>query len=88
MLELPSTDRKESIMHRQAIVLFATALFAALSFASANAADLTLATKPRAHVASAQTECVRWVEQTLSWYNYCDPIRYPPQFKYGSSWAW
>jgi hypothetical protein len=71
-------------MRRPMVVLFGMALIAAVS--SASAAGLTLK-KPRTHVASVQAECVRWVEQNWSWYNYCGPVRYPPRFRY-NSWAW
>lgn len=26
--------------------------------------------------APAEAACLRWVEQTYSWYNYCDPVPY------------
>lgn len=38
----------------------------------AMAADLAVQTK----VAKAPVECLRWIQQTYSWYNYCDPMPY------------
>jgi len=34
--------------------------------------EVVAATQPQA----AEAVCLRWVEQTYSWYNYCDPIPY------------
>jgi hypothetical protein len=37
--------------------------------------------------AVAEQACLRWVQTTYSWYNYCDPIPYYPRTaRWG--WAW
>ncbi len=46
------------------------------------AADLTVPPRKEAVVpkkAAADLVCLRWIEQTYSWYNYCDPIPYSPR---------
>jgi len=61
-------------------------LYAALIGSQASAADLALPKKQtvvsRRPVVAAQV-CLRFVEQTYSWYNYCDPIPYYSRDKYG-----
>lgn len=42
------------------------------------AADLVVP-PPQKQVVAPQTAepvCLRWIQQTYSWYNYCDPIPY------------
>jgi hypothetical protein len=62
-------------------------LFLAVVSSPVSAADVTLPKKAPTHAAPPQTGCVRWVEQTWSWYNDCGPIHYPPRFRY-ESYAW
>jgi hypothetical protein len=40
------------------------------------AADMVVKAPKAARVAAAETACLRWVPQTYSWYNYCDPVPY------------
>jgi hypothetical protein len=49
---------------------------------SATAADLAPRVRAQTHVAAGAVNCVRWVRQNWSWYNYCEPVRYPPRFRY------
>jgi hypothetical protein len=56
---------------------------AALLFGAAapgQAADLAVPRQQKATAAPrpapAEAACLRWVEQTYSWYNYCDPVPY------------
>jgi hypothetical protein len=62
-------------MRRLLLGFLAAVLMSAAS--SAHAADLAYPDKVRVH--SSHADCVRWVEQTQSWYNYCEPVRYPPR---------
>ena len=39
----------------------------------------------KAPKAVAEPVCLRWVQQTYSWYNYCDPIPYYPR---AARWGW
>jgi hypothetical protein len=49
----------------------------------AGAADLAVPVKKHTQVAAAgNTECIRWVRQNWSWYNYCAPIQYEPRHRY------
>jgi len=72
-------------------VVAATAIlvFATLVGSQVFAADLalpkkaTVATTPQPVVADQY--CLRFVEQTYSWYNYCDPIPYYGRHKYAWS---
>jgi hypothetical protein len=69
---------------RSILSVVAVALFCSASGA-AYAADLPVKA-PRQQTAvqtaaPAQT-CLRWVEQTYSWYNYCDPIPYYSRHRY------
>lgn len=62
-------------------------LLVALAGSRAFAADLALPKKDT--LASRQPvatdhECLRFVEQTYSWYNYCDPIPYYGRNRYGA----
>jgi len=46
------------------------------------AADMAVKAAPKAVKAPPkQAACLQWIEQTYSWYNYCDPIPY-----YGRGW--
>lgn len=49
--------------------------FLCILVSSAVAADLTF--KPqKKYVKAEPKDCLRWIEQTYSWYNYCDPVPY------------
>jgi len=39
----------------------------------------------KAPKAVAEQVCLRWVQTTYSWYNYCDPIPYYPR---AARWGW
>lgn len=71
-------------MHRLWLGFLAAVLMSAAS--SAHAADLAYPKKVRVH--SRHAVCVRWVEQTWSWYNYCEPVRYPPRAYYPGALSW
>jgi hypothetical protein len=43
------------------------------------AADMAVKVSPAPRVAAAEPVCLRWVQQTYSWYNYCDPVPYYPR---------
>jgi len=45
------------------------------------AADMAV----KAPKAVAEQVCLRWVQTTYSWYNYCDPIPYYPR---AARWGW
>jgi hypothetical protein len=62
---------------------------------TADAADLqnrNLRTKAAVRVVVAdEVDCIRWVRQTQSWYNYCEPIPYyglPPSHWDWAHWDW
>jgi hypothetical protein len=58
-----------------------------MSVCQVGAADLTVrGNGPRLAVAQTQVECIQWVRQNQSWYNYCDPVPYFPRTTYGDSW--
>jgi hypothetical protein len=40
------------------------------------AADLVAAPQKPIVAPQAEVVCLRWIQQTYSWYNYCDPIPY------------
>ena len=40
---------------------------------------------PKAAPVVAEQACLRWVQQTYSWYNYCDPI---PYYGRAARWGW
>ena len=73
---------------RTALLLTSTVFFCAVA-SLGNAADLTVPRQREAVVAekapAAELVCMRWVEQTYSWYNYCDPIPYYGRNKYAWS---
>ena len=50
------------------------------------AADMSVPAAPQAP-RSAEAVCLRWVPQTYSWYNYCDPIPYYGRKDY-SQFSW
>jgi hypothetical protein len=54
----------------------------------AAAADLSRGPVVRkdAVVVESQVECVRWVRQNQSWYNYCDPVPHFARTAYGDYW--
>jgi hypothetical protein len=52
---------------------------------SAVAADMAVPVERRA-VAQEQVDCIRWVRQNQSWYNYCDPVPYFAKTTYGDYW--
>ena len=70
---------------RAALLMTSTVVFCAVA-SLANAADLVVPQKREAAVEqkapAAELACMRWVEQTYSWYNYCDPIPYYGRNKY------
>jgi len=45
------------------------------------AADMTVPAAPQEQK-SAEMVCLRWIPQTYSWYNYCDPIPYYTRREY------
>jgi hypothetical protein len=51
-----------------------------------NAADLPVLRHKEAVIQlkapAANVSCLRWIEQTYSWYNYCDPIPHYDRGKY------
>jgi hypothetical protein len=53
---------------------------------AASAADLPVSRHREAVIPlkapAAGVACLRWVEQTYSWYNYCDPIPHYARRKY------
>jgi hypothetical protein len=58
-----------------------------MSVCQAEAADLGLrGINPRVAVVQTQVECIQWVRQNQSWYNYCDPVPYFARTAYGDSW--
>lgn len=59
-----------------------------MSTCSAVAADLTprVAVSRTAAVVETPIECIRWVRQNQSWYNYCDPVPYFARTTYGDYW--
>ena len=63
-------------MRTTPIAVSVALLFAMTS--SGIAADLMQPAQKQVAVQPQATEvaCLRWVEQTYSWYNYCDPIPY------------
>ncbi|HEX5508273.1 MAG TPA: hypothetical protein VFX37_07195 [Pseudolabrys sp.] len=69
--------------------LLACAGLALLAVATpAGAADMAVPAKKHTQVAAAaNVECIRWVRQNWSWYNYCGPIRYEPRRHY-DWWIW
>ena len=48
------------------------------------AADMAV-TAPKAAPVVAEQVCLRWVQTTYSWYNYCDPI---PYYGRAARWGW
>jgi hypothetical protein len=71
---------EEGKVHRFQFAAAGLALAALMS--SATAADLTPRVKAQTHAAAGNVDCVRWVRQNWSWYNYCEPVRYPPRHRY------
>lgn len=73
----------------RAALLFASALVLGWT-AFAQAADLAVPVQKRTVIREprpvAQPVCMRWIEQTYSWYNYCDPVPYYSRHRY-DSWA-
>jgi hypothetical protein len=62
--------------------------FATLGVSQSFAADLALPKKETVistQPVVADQYCLRFVEQTYSWYNYCDPIPYYGRHKYAWS---
>jgi hypothetical protein len=68
---------------RKTAIAAATALACAAA-SPALAADMAVKAPKEARVAAEQV-CLRWVQQTYSWYNYCDPIPYYPR---AARWGW
>ncbi len=71
-------------------VLLVTSAILFCSVASVgNAADLAVPRQKEVAVPQAapatQIACMRWIQQTYSWYNYCDPVPYNPRGKYAWS---
>jgi hypothetical protein len=74
--------------------MFAGAALAfCLTALPAGAADLIVppakrvVTAPR--VAPREAACLRWIEQTYSWYDYCGPVPYYGKHQnHGLAWAW
>jgi hypothetical protein len=69
---------------RSAFLVTSTILFCTVA-SLGYAADLTAPrqkTVVAPQAAPAEATCLRWVEQTYSWYNYCDPVPYSPRQKY------
>jgi len=46
------------------------------------AADIAVPNAPPQEQKSAEMVCLRWIPQTYSWYNYCDPIPYYTRREY------
>jgi hypothetical protein len=70
------------------IAAAAILVFATLGGSQAFAADLALPKKETVistQPVVADQYCLRFVEQTYSWYNYCDPIPYYGRHKYAWS---
>jgi hypothetical protein len=59
-----------------------------MSAGNAGAADLPrrVAVDRTVAVVDTPIECIRWVRQNQSWYNYCDPVPYFPRTTYGDYW--
>jgi hypothetical protein len=58
-----------------------------LAGSPAFAADLPVKAPPKEAVVQevapvAERVCLKWVEQTYSWYNYCDPVPYYSKHRY------
>jgi hypothetical protein len=60
----------------RAFLLAASITLLWLSAVPGRAADLAVPQQTATHQAAPVKEvaCVRWVEQTYSWYNYCEPV--------------
>ena len=59
-----------------------------MSGSGAIAADMAapIVTDRRVAVVEAPVDCIRWVRQNQSWYNYCDPVPHFPRTAYGDFW--
>ena len=66
-------------------LLLAGSIAAFCLASSAQAADLAVSKHKTAavHAPAAEPVCIRWVEQTYSWYNYCDSVPYYSRRKVG-----
>ncbi len=64
-------------MQKLVVTLGALTLWA-MTFSPAGAADFGGALQRKTVVAEyvAGVECLRWIRQNQSWYNYCDPLPY------------
>ena len=62
-------------------LLLGIAAISLMSGSGAVAADMSVpvATERRVAVVEAPVDCIRWVRQNQSWYNYCDPVPYYPR---------
>jgi hypothetical protein len=60
----------------RAFLIAASVGLLGLSSTPGRAADLAVPPQKVAHETApvAPAACVRWVEQTYSWYNYCEPV--------------
>jgi hypothetical protein len=51
----------------------------------ATAADLAVPTRTVVRTQVAAVDCLRWIRQNQSWYNYCGPIVYPPRVRWNDT---
>ena len=59
-----------------------------MSGSGAVAADMVapIVTDRRVAAVEAPVDCIRWVRQNQSWYNYCDPVPHFARTAYGDFW--
>jgi hypothetical protein len=73
---------------RSVLLVTSTILFCTVA-TLANAADLDVRRQKEAVAPPSapvvDVACLRWVETTYSWYNYCDPVPYYGRGKYAWS---
>ena len=68
-------------------LLLGIAAISLMSGSGAVAADMSVpATERRVAVVEAPVDCIRWVRQNQSWYNYCDPVPHFARTAYGDFW--
>jgi len=72
-------------------------MLAGRTTSGALAADIAVsksrvAPRDRYAVVRVESDCIRWVRQTQSWYNYCEPVPYygfpPSHYEWGWNWTW
>jgi hypothetical protein len=79
-------------MQKLLVTLGALTLWA-MTFSPAGTADLGEALRRKAATAeyASDVECLRWIRQNQSWYNYCDLIPYRGRtawYHYDWPWLW